>query len=327
MKKIITIIVTLMLFTSTASAQTMYLKDSAWSYTDPKIVPDYAMAIYGKSETVKVISTKTAPKMAWIPSLKLYLYSEHNQKVCIVEKNGAKAYIPRSCLTTKKPQYTYKVKNCYRKLTIRKGGSIYDTPTSKSDKRVLTEDLTVYTIGQTNYWYEFYHEGKVYFIRKKSTDIISNEESAFSEIILDGVPKSCADRVKYQYSLMPQELRDDIEIKSITISAWKDEKQTLSGFALMLSKEIWLREDNKCSLENAMLHEIGHLYEWKHNVFSELALKERDKLQLSTYHCQHDEYFAEGLELYVKQYAMLKSIAPNLFNYYVEAQGSFFIGG
>ena len=126
---------------------------------------------------------------------------------------------------------------------------------------------------------------------------------------------------------MPQELRDDIEIKSITISAWKDEKQTLSGFTLMLSKKIWLREDNKCSLENAMLHEIGHLYEWKHNVFSELALKERDKLQLSTYHCQQDEYFAEGLELYVKQYAMLKSTAPNLFNYYVGAQGSFFIGG
>ena len=326
MKKILTIIITILLFTSTASAQTMYLKDSAWSYTDPEIVPDYAMAIYGKSETVKVISTKTVPKMTWVPPLKSYLYSEHNQKICIVEKNGAKAYIPRSCLTTKKPQHSYKVKNCYRKLTIRKGGSIYDMLTSKSDKRVLTEDLTVYTIGQTNYWYEFYHEGKVYFIRKKSTDIISNEESTFPEIILDGVPKRCADRVKYQYSIMPQELRDDIEIKSITISAWKDEKQTLSGFTLMLSKEIWLREDNKCSLENAMLHEIGHLYEWKHNVFSELALKERDKLQLSTYHRQQDEYFAEGLELYVKQYAMLKSTAPNLFNYYVGAQG-FFIGG
>lgn len=319
MKKIIKIIATLLLFTSTASAQTMYLKDSAWSYTDPKIVPDYAMAVYGKSETVDVIGIKTVPKTEWVQSLKSYMYTDKSQKVGIIKKNGVKAYIPRSCLTTKKPQYTYKIKNCYRKLTVRKGGSIYGVPTSKGDKHVLTEELTVYTIGQTNYWYEFYHEGKVCFIRKKSTDIIGNEKITFPKIILDGVPKTCADRVKYQYSLMPQELRDDIEIKSITVSDWEDGKHGIAGFARLISKVIWLREDRECSLEYAMLHEIGHLYEWKHNVFSELALKERDKLQLSAYNYQPNEYFAEGLELYVKQYAMFKSTAPNLFNYYVVA--------
>lgn len=319
MKKIITIIVTLLLFTSAASAQTMYLKDSAWSYTDTKIVPDYAMTAYGKCETVDVIGIKTVPKTEWVQSLKSYMYTDKSQKVGIIKKNGAKAYIPRSCLTTKKPQYTYKIKNCYRKLTVRKGGSIYGVPTSKGDKHVLTEELTVYTIGQTNYWYEFYHEGKVHFIRKKSTDIIGNEKSTFPKIILDGVPKSCADRVKYQYSLMPQELRDDIDIESITVSNWKNEKQSTAGITYMLSKKIYLREDKVNRLEYAMLHEIGHLYEWKHNVFSELALKERNELQLLTYHCQPDEYFAEGLELYVKQYAMLKSTAPNLFNYYVGA--------
>lgn len=316
MKKIITIIVTLMIFTATASAQTMYLKDSAWSYTDPEIVPDYAMAIYGKSETVKVISTKTVPKMTWIPSLKLYLYSKHNQKVCIVEKNGAKAYIPRSCLTTKKPQYTYKVKNCYRKLTIRKGGSIYDTPTSKSDKHVLTEELTVYTIGQTNYWYEFYHEGKVYFIRKKSTDIISNEKSTFPKILLDGVSDSCIDRVKYQYSLIPQKIRNDIAIKAIVVSNWKGEEETIAGVVCQGHNEIWIRNDKNSQLEYALLHEIGHIYNWNHSVYHVDVVNDMDNLNLSEYHRQTDEYFAEGLELYVRQYAMLKSTAPNLFNYY-----------
>ena len=304
------------MFTSVASAQTMYIKEQCWSYSNKETVSDYSMSVYGKNEAVNIISTKTVPKMVWIPSLRTYLYSEYNQKVCVVEKNGIKTYIPYSYLTKNKPKNTYKISNCYRKLIIAEGGNIYSIPSYSGNKKVLDKELTIYTIGQTKYWYEIYYEGNIYFIKKKSTDIIGNEESIFPEIILDGVPKRCADRVKYQYSLMPQELRDDIEIKSITISDWKDEKQTISGFTLMLSKKIWLREDNKCSLENAMLHEIGHLYEWKHNVFLELALKERDKLQLSTYHRQQDEYFAEGLELYVRQYAMLKSTAPNLFNYY-----------
>ena len=71
-----------MLFTSTASAQTMYLKNSAWSYTDPEIVPDYAMAIYGKSEAVEVIKIKTEQKMAWLPKTRMYYYSEQKQKIC-----------------------------------------------------------------------------------------------------------------------------------------------------------------------------------------------------------------------------------------------------
>ena len=314
MKKIITIIVTLMLFTSTASAQTMYLKNSAWSYTSKRIIPENMMAVYGKGEVVEVIKTKTEQKMAWLPKTRMYYYSEQKQKICLVEKNGVKAWILRSDLTTKKPQYTYKVKNCYRKLTIRKGGKIYDSP--KGTKTVLTEELTVYTIGQTNYWYEFYHEGEVYFISKKSSDIISNEKSTFPKILLDGVSDSCIDRVKYQYSLIPQKIRNDIAIKAIVVSNWKGEKETIAGAVCQGHHEIWIRNDKNSRLEYALLHEMGHIYNWNHSVYHVDVVNDMDNLNLSEYHRQTDEYFAEGLELYVRQYAMLKSTAPNLFNYY-----------
>ena len=61
---------------------------------------------------------------------------------------------------------------------------------------------------------------------------------------------------------------------------------------------------------------MGHIYNWNHSVYHVDVVNDMDNLNLSEYHRQTDEYFAEGLELYVRQYAMLKSTAPNLFNYY-----------
>ena len=227
-KQFVTVAVCFMLFTGGASAKTMYLKNSAWSYTDKKMADEDMMSVYGKGESVEVLKTITVPKARWEPSLFSYWFQKEMHKVCLIEKNGLRTYIQAKKLTEKKPADTYTISNCYRKLTIRAGGKVYDRP--KGTATVLKDSLTVYTIGQTKLWYEFYDKGNVYFIRKNAKDITSDTKASFPKVILDGVPKSCIDRVKYQYSIMPETLRKATQARIIVVSDWKNEDKTLAGF-------------------------------------------------------------------------------------------------
>lgn len=316
MKKLFLTLVLVILFTSTANAETMYLKEQAWSYSSPKLIPDIAVSVYGKDERVEVLDTETVMMPVWVPTLHSYMYKDEDCKMCLVEKNGVKAYLPRSVLSTKKPKYTYRIKNCYKKITIAKGGRLYSSPTFSSRSLTLENDLTLYTLGQTNYWYEVYHNGNVYFIKKQSKDIISDEPSVFPTIYLDGVSENCVDRVMYMYSLLPQRIRDDVYVNSITVSDWEDRKQTIMGHIYMDKGIISVREDEASILEYSLLHEIGHAYMWKHGIYDGNIYEERHNLKLSVYHLNFDEFYAEGLDLYVRQYDYLQKQAPGLFKYY-----------
>ena len=317
MKRSLMVVLCLLMFTSTASAQTMYLKDVAWSHQSKEIEASNRIAIYGEGEAVEVINTLTWNRTEWSAKSKCYVLSEKkSHKVCEVEKNGKKAYIPMSSLTTKKPKVSYTIKNCYRKLTIRDGGAV--RVNSPSGRKInLDEWLTVYTIGRTNYWYEFYHKGRLYFIQKNSADIVMNEESTFPRIELDGVLSSCIDRVKYQYSLVPQYFRDYYAPNSFTVSNWKNQDTGKAGYIYLTSKNIWLRENKYISLENSVLHEIGHIYFQYSGVPTELYYDtdETDRLRMGDYYYKEREFFAEGFEFYIRQYETVKKKAAKLFKY------------
>ena len=80
-------------------------------------------------------------------------------------------------------------------------------------------------------------------------------------------------------------------------------------------KKIWLLEDDLYSLEYAFFHEIGHEV-YRLNLPEIDLTHESNNLALSTYNSVGKEFYAEGFELYIKQYGMLKNKAPQLFAYY-----------
>lgn len=318
MKKFIIVLLSIFLFTSTAYAKTMYLKDTSWSYGTHFATDNEYVSIYGENETVEVLHTYQSDIYEWNYDKQMYYVTPKIQKVCLVKKNGLEQYIPKSLLTDEKPEYTYTVKKCYKELSIDENAYIYELPTSKSNKIKLKENIVFYTTGQTNKWYQIYYKGHIYFIRKNSKYISNISDSEFPVIIDSNNSLDTIYRVKYYYSMLPEEIRKEILDLTIIISTEEVKKLGFktAGYINYLSQEIYLCDDNK--LEYALFHEIGHyLYRFNKPVNHDECISDINNLCLGKYFIENNnEYYAQGFDLYMRQYDTLKENAPNLFEYY-----------
>jgi hypothetical protein len=325
MKKIILIILIILLSTSTVYAEIMYLTDQSWSYEEKSLIPDDALFIYGEDEKVNVIDSKLVMKPKWVSALNTYMNIDEHHKVYLVENNGKIGYLPEFVLTTKKPKYSYTVKSCNKELLLSADTYIYEKPYKKSTKIKLNKQISFATIGQTNKWYQIYYKGSAYFIRKDSSNILSINPVNYPTIILDGVNNKCKIRFTYYYNMIPKETRDKLNDFTFVISDWENingeyismlqDIDSISGFTIHTDKVIYLREDDRTTLEFSLFHEIGHVL-YRTNKSFTYDPKEIKNLKLYTYYTTPKEYCAEGFDLYMRQYDMLQEFAPKLFEYY-----------
>ena len=153
---------------SFANSETMYVKNQNWTNCDNSIIPDYTYSILCEDEKVEVISTMKYMFSVWEPDDRSYRRTSREQRISSIIKNNRKVYIKRSDLTTKKPKYTYTIRNCNKEFVILSNAYLYEKPTTKSNKIRLESSFCAATIGQTNKWYQVYYHGKPYFIRKNS---------------------------------------------------------------------------------------------------------------------------------------------------------------
>ena len=296
----------------------MYVKNQNWTNYNNSIIPDFTYSILCEDEKVEVISTMKYMISVWEPEDHIYRRIGKERRVSKIIKNGKNVYIERSALTTKKPKYTYSIRNCNKEFVVSVGTYLYEKPYKKSNKIKLNTELCIATIGQTNKWYQVYYHGKAYFIKKDCKNIKDIHDTEFPNIEVENSDKNCINRVKYYYSMMPKKIRD--MMLDFTINVSNDSYNENIGQIWFFKKKIWLREDDSYSLEYAFFHEIGHEI-YRLNLPETDLTYESNNLALSTYHSVGKEFYAEGFELYIKQYDMLKNKAPDLFNYYEQIVG------
>lgn len=290
---------------------TMYLKSQSFAYLYPSINDDYAAAVYGKGETVRIVGWQKG----------YYIVCHLNQKL----------YLPEAVLTQMKPKWSYFAEAIYRKLTLRKNSILYSEP-AKSAATVFCGERQIYTIGETNRWYKVFLGGKVFFIRKDSEDILKDEKAVFPDIII-----SCSDkadnfrkRIQYFYCLLPDTARHIVE-EGLTIHVtdyFEKEKfeQMGAGAYACSNGNIYLKENSDKGfsgmIERCLLHEIGHMIQYNCRSSAEeiqeaaAGLMQRDSLELREYYRGEREYLAETFEIYVKSPEKLKRHAPDTWKYF-----------
>ncbi len=285
---------------------------------------DYIMAVYGEGEAVKVTGTS-----------KGILSDGSKDNFYRVKHYGRDVYIPSSMLTQKKPEWIYSVKSSFLKLHLEEGAKLYLQPAYKSRRIPSPSAIVLYTLGETNYWYKVFCEGKVCFIRKTDLAILSVSETKFPELKFQGLKskemKNVRSRVFYGLSMLPQTARDALAEKNLVITVCRELPRTefedagASGYANS-SGTVYLKELDEAKtpyiVESSLIHELGHLlnYEYEKNVLPS-CFAEKKELGLREYYASDREYLAETFDYYIKVPEYLKEHAPDTYSMYEERFG------
>ncbi len=316
-------------YADAAEYQTMYLKEQSFSYRSFSMDYGYAVAVMGKGEKISV-------------SKKEYMVRE-NGKIVKYRKylhHGLTSYIPSQHLSLKKPKYSYQSAASFYTISLKEGASLYLTPVI-SDNCITCRETEVCTIGETNFWYKVFYEGKVCFIRKKSSDILNIKKTDSSFITIDdGITtgrKNILKRAMYYYSLLPSAMRDELKrdkcIITITDHLSKEyEKLGSSGYASSAG-EIYLKEkkidsDKKLYyLEGTILHEIGHILvfdliaedEAYYTSRMHYCFEEAKSLGVFSYYRKSlREYMAEAFGIYILEPERMQRQAPRTYLFFTE---------
>ena len=150
----------------------MYMKEESYSYSSPK--EEVVLGVYGKNEKIKITGKE--------------------EVYYITDFFGTQAYIHEDKLTSVKPKYSYTVKSYFKELKLKEKARFSSVP-QKNGKKVLYEEDSVYTIGQTKYWYKVFVHGEVAFIRKNNDAIISVDDAKYPV-------NAETERMKYKLSLL-----------------------------------------------------------------------------------------------------------------------------
>lgn len=316
-------------YADAAEYQTMYLKEQSFSYRTFSTNYGYAVTVLGKGEKVSV-------------SKKEYMVRE-NGKIVKYRKylhHGLTSYIPSQQLSAKKPKYSYQSEASFYTISLQEGTSLYLTPVI-SENYIICRETNICTIGETNYWYKVFYEGKVCFIRKKSSDILNIKKTDSTFITIDNristERKNIMKRSMYYYSFLPSAIRNELKRDNCAITitdhlSKEYEKIGSSGYACS-NGEIYLKEKKHNSdkklyyLEGTILHEIGHII-----VFDLLAeneayytsrmrycFEEAKSLGVSSYYRKTmKEYMAEAFCIYILEPERMQCQAPRTYLFFTE---------
>ena len=299
-----------------ANTKTMYLKEQSFSYMYPSQKADYIMGVYGKGEAVRTTDSITVRM------------DGRRQTFYLTKHFGKTVYISSEVLTSQKPKWTYNAKSCDRMLQIEGDTVLHLQPTFGS-RTFDASDTVVYAIGETNYWYKVFREGKAGFIRKTDKGIKKVTAAVYPKIIFDGIKEKdrtgISNRIRYLYCMLPQEARKQLTEKDILITVCRKlpnhefDDADASGYACS-DGNIYLKERVEegppYAVESSLVHEFGHLLHYGYEESMQECFEEKKTLGLRDYYSSDREYLAETFDYYVKVPEYLKKYAPKTYAMY-----------
>ncbi len=315
--------ITEMSFASTV--KTRYAKEQAF-YSDTGLsqrIHFYVKGVYGKGEKIK---TRGIGYYNGIP------YCRLKERM----RTGSYLWIQKSLTTAQKPKIAYSVSRMHRALRLKPGTKLRIEPRSKA-KYFRCRDTNVITLGKTsNGWYKVFVNGKVGFIKKDSSKILSNKKAGCIPLKFDNyyqdIQAEVEKSIMYFYAMMPERARKQLKQKCTNVTfPEKFEIEWLqngpyAGYSTG-NGQIYLKDTS--NLETTFLHEVGHVLTLKmleNKEFKERAIRkcypESKRLPFDSYHRKNiKEYLAEAFAYYVLMPQRLQKNAPDTYHLFQEILG------
>lgn len=314
-------------FAGTAgSEKTMYAKQQTWIYSSGYQTAKYAVCPIGKGQQVKV-------------GKKVYATMPGGKKDYYYQTSyfGKTFYIPAAKLTTKKPKEAYTMTYSFKALEVTSKLYLYASPSLSSAKE-RTDEVSIYTIGETKNWYVAFVSGKLGYISKKSSAVKKVKKTTYvplhisSKEFFAAKQKQIRNRFYVQYALLPSYMRDGLVKRDAEIYIQQKLKEPFEtngngGYttSAVAKATIYVKENSSSyNLEYTLHHEIGHALSrhlWPGQSINELEylIQENKKLQLGAYYASNAaEWLAECIDILIKDPKMLQNKAPMTYQLLVE---------